>query len=191
MVETTGKPFLMYVEDVFRLQQGRVVSLTGRIERGSVRKGNEVEIVGAGSGRVTACVVAIDQGHARIDEASAGMNVRVLLRGVAAEAVARSQVLATPGSIRSHAAFTAEIVLLSEEQGSADVVCGDRLHFYIGAAAVWGTVTLHGVDTVRPLHGATVTVSLEELVALEEGRSFAFRHHHRAAGSGTVTQLLC
>lgn len=138
---------------------------------------------------MTACVVAIDLGHVRIDEASAGMNVRVLLRGVAAEAVARGQVLATPGSIRSHAAFTAEIVLLPEEQGSADVVCGDRLHFYIGAAAVWGTVMLHGVDTVRPLHGATVTVALEEPVVLEEGRSFAFRHRRRAAGSGTVTQL--
>ncbi|MGW1373132.1 EF-Tu/IF-2/RF-3 family GTPase [Streptomyces sp. NPDC002446] len=188
MADAVGNPFLMCVEDAFCLQQGRAVMLTGRIERGRVRKGDEVEIVGSGS-RVIACVADIDQGHARIDEACAGMNVAVLLRGVTADAVERGQVLVTPGSVSAHAAFTADITLLSEEQGSADVVSGDRLHFYIGAAAVWGTVTLHGADVVRPLHGAEVTVVLEEPVALEEGRSFAFRHHHRAAGSGIVTQL--
>ncbi|MFD9486756.1 EF-Tu/IF-2/RF-3 family GTPase [Streptomyces sp. NPDC059991] len=164
--------------------------LTGRIERGRVRTGDEVEIVGSGSG-VTARVADIEQSHVRIDEASAGMNVGVLLRGVAADAAARGQVLATPGSIRAHTAFTADIALLPEEQGGADVVSGDRLHFYTGTAVVWGTVTLlHGVDVVRPLHRAEVTVVLEEYVALEEGRSFAFRHHHRAAGSGTVSRLV-
>ncbi|MFI1170491.1 EF-Tu/IF-2/RF-3 family GTPase [Streptomyces melanogenes] len=184
-------PFLLWVEDVFSLRQGRLVMLTGRVERGRVRKGDEVETVGSGGG-VTVRVADIEQSRVRIDEATSGMNVGVLLRGIAADAVARGQVLATPGSISAHAAFIADIALLSEEQGGAEVVPGDRLHFYTGSAAVLGTVTpLHGVDVVRPLHRAEVRVVLEEPVALEEGRSFAFRHHNRAAGSGTVTRLVC
>lgn len=124
-----------------------------------------------------------------MDEAGVDMNVGVLLRGIPAGAVARGQVLAAPGSIGAHACFTADITLLSEEQGSTDVVSGDRLRFHTRSAAVWGTVTLHGVDVVRPLHGAEVTVTLEESVALEEAQPFVFRHHGRAAGSGTVTRL--
>ncbi|MFF2127415.1 EF-Tu/IF-2/RF-3 family GTPase [Streptomyces olivochromogenes] len=182
------KPFLMPVEDVFCLQQGRMVMLTGRIERGRVRKGDEVEIVGLGGG-ATARVADIDASHVRIDEAGADMNVGVLLRGIAADAVERGHVLATPGSISAHACFAADITLLSEKQGGADVVSGDRLRFHTRSAAVWGTVTLHGVDVVRPLHGAEVTVTLEEPVALEEAQPFAFRQRGRAAGSGTVTRL--
>ncbi|WP_404197669.1 EF-Tu/IF-2/RF-3 family GTPase [Streptomyces tauricus] len=182
------KPVLMSVEDVFHLQQGRLVMLTGRIERGRVRKGDEVEIVGRGSG-VTARVVDIDASHVRIDEAGADMNVGVLLRSVAADAVERGHVLATPGSISAHVRFVADITLMSEDQGGADVVSGDRLRFYTRSAALWGTVTLHGVDVVRPLHGAEVTVTLEEQIALEADQPFAFRQRGRAAGSGTVRRL--
>ncbi|WEB38279.1 hypothetical protein MOV08_02475 [Streptomyces yunnanensis] len=179
----------MPVEDVFRRHQGRTVLVTGRIERGRVRIGNEVEVVGPSRGPI-AVVDGIEDGRVRIDEASADMNVGVLLRGLAADVVERGQVLATPGSIDTYAAVTADITLLSEEQGSTDVVVGDRLCFYTRTAVLWGTVTvLHGTDVVRPLHGAGVTVALEAPVALEEGQAFAFRHRGRAAGSGIVTQL--
>ncbi|MFD5813955.1 EF-Tu/IF-2/RF-3 family GTPase [Streptomyces sp. NPDC127038] len=180
--------FLMCVEDVFRLRQGRSVMVTGRIERGRVRRGDEVEIVGPGDG-VIARVVDIEACHVRVDEARADMNVGVLLPGTAADLVERGHVLAAPGSIRAHACFTADITVLSEEQGGTDLMSGDRLRFHIRTAAVWGTVMLHGVDVVRPLHGAAVAVTLDEAVALEEAQRFTFRRHGRATGSGTVTRL--
>ncbi|KOV61979.1 EF-Tu/IF-2/RF-3 family GTPase [Streptomyces sp. MMG1121] len=181
----------MPVEDVFRLRQGRAVMVAGRIERGPVRTGDAVEVVGSAGG-ATALVADIEQGGVRVREACAHMNVGVLLRGVATDAVERGQVLAAPGSIGAHAGFTAEITLLSEGRGGADVVPGARLRFHLRTAAVWGTVVpLDGADVVRPLHGARVTVELDEPVALEEGQPFAFRHHGRAAGSGTVLRLPC
>ncbi|WP_329193320.1 MULTISPECIES: EF-Tu/IF-2/RF-3 family GTPase [unclassified Streptomyces] len=179
----------MPVEDVFCLKQGRVVMATGRIARGRVRKGDAVEIIGSGGG-ATALIADIERNRVSIGEARAEMNVGVLLRGIAAAAVERGQVLAAPGSVSAHTGFTADITLLSEEQGGAEVVSGARLLFHARTAAVLGTVTLpEGADTVRPLHGAEVTVVLDEPVALEEGQPFAFRHHGRAAGSGTVIQL--
>ncbi|MFI5972712.1 EF-Tu/IF-2/RF-3 family GTPase [Streptomyces sp. NPDC051452] len=189
MASAEEKPFLMPVEDIFFLQQRRVAMVTGWIERGRAHKGDAVEIIGLGPSR-TALIADIEQNQMSIGEAGAGMNVGVLLRGVAADAVERGQVLATPGSVSAHMGFTADITLLSDEQGSVEVGSGDRLSFYVRTVAVWGTVTLpEGVDVVRPLHGAEVAVALEEPVALEEGQSFAFRHHGRAAGSGIVTRL--
>ncbi|WP_327350642.1 hypothetical protein [Streptomyces sp. NBC_01304] len=190
MAHASEKPFLMPVSDVFRPQQGRVVMAVGLIERGRVRQGDVVEIVGPDGG-ATAVVADIEQSRTRIGEASAEMNVGLFLQDVAADAVGRGQVLAMPGSIGAQVAFSADITLLSEEQGSGDVGSGDRLLFYPRTAAVWGTVTLpEGADVVRPLHGGEVTVVLDEAVALEEGQTFAFRRKGRAAGSGTVTQLL-
>ena len=108
-----------------------------------------------------------------------------------AGALERGQVLATPGSISPHLSFTADVALLPEEQGGADVRTGDGLDLYIRAAGVKGVVTLPDeMDVLHPLHLASVTVTLERPVALEDGQTFAFRHHGRAAGSGTVTQLL-
>ncbi|MEU1782222.1 EF-Tu/IF-2/RF-3 family GTPase [Streptomyces abikoensis] len=184
------EPFLMRVEDVFRRGQGRVVMLTGRIERGRVRKGDEVEIVGYGGGAIVP-VEGIEEGCGRhAGEASAGMNVGLLLPGVVAGTVERGQVLAAPGSITAHTGFEAAIVLLSEEQGSAAVHTGDRLQFHIRTAVLPGVVALsQSTDVLQPLHMGVVTVALERPVALEEGQTFAFRHHGRAAGSGTVTRL--
>ncbi|MGW6859366.1 EF-Tu C-terminal domain-related protein [Streptomyces xanthophaeus] len=183
------EPFVLAVEDVFLLQQGRAVMVTGRIERGLVRQGDLVEIVGSGR-TVTVLVAGIEQCRARIGEASAGMNVEVLLDGAVADALDRGQVLATPGSVRARGCFTADFTLLSEEQGGVDVASGDRLLFHTRTAAVWGTVTLAGdVEVVRPLHGAEVVVALDEAVALEVGQSFAVRARGRAAGSGTVIRL--
>ncbi|WP_405715367.1 EF-Tu/IF-2/RF-3 family GTPase [Streptomyces xanthophaeus] len=189
VADSAEEPFLMAVEDVFLLQQGRAVMVTGRIERGLVRRGDLVEIVGS-DGTVATPVTGIEQHPVRIGAASAGMNVGVLLDGAAADAVDRGQVLATPGSIRARGCFTADFILLSEEQGGVDVASGDRLLFHTRAAAVWGTVTLAGgVEVIRPLHGAEVVVALDEAVALEVGQSFAVRARGRAAGSGTVIRL--
>ncbi|MFF3329719.1 EF-Tu/IF-2/RF-3 family GTPase [Streptomyces sp. NPDC002888] len=181
----------MPVEDVFRLNQGRIVMAAGQIERGRVRRGDEVEFVGFGAHAI-ACVAGIDASRQRLDEASAGMNVGLLVSGAAAGTVERGQVLAAPGSISAYVAFAAEIALLSEEQGGADVHTGAVLDFYIRSGGVRGVVTLlsHGVDTLQPLHMAAVSVMLERPVALEIGQSFPFRHLGRAAGSGTVTRLL-
>ncbi|WP_413755411.1 EF-Tu/IF-2/RF-3 family GTPase [Streptomyces sp. MMBL 11-3] len=179
----------MPVEDVFRLRRGREVLVTGRIERGSVHEGGTVETVGPNGG-ATALVSGIEHNRTPVGMAKADTNVGLLLRDVSADVVERGQVLVTPGSVRAHGVFTADITLLSEEQGGADVACGDRLRFHVRTAGVWGTVTLpRGTGTVRPLHGAEVTVTLEEPVALTEGQPFAFRHHARAAGTGTVTRL--
>ncbi|MFH9089337.1 EF-Tu/IF-2/RF-3 family GTPase [Streptomyces sp. NPDC017673] len=180
------KPFLMPVEDVFR--RGRLVMPTGRIERGRVREGDEVELVGFDG--ATAHVTGIDAGEPPMDEACAGMNVGLLLRGVAAGAVERGQVLAGPGSVAAHAGFAADITLLSEVHGGAEVRTGERLRFHIRAAVVSGVVTsIEDTDALQPLHQGAVTVALGRPVALEVGQSFAFRHHGRAAGAGTVTRL--
>ncbi|MEV6840516.1 EF-Tu/IF-2/RF-3 family GTPase [Streptomyces sp. NPDC051133] len=184
-----NEPFLMCVEDVFERNQGRMVMLTGRIERGRVREGDEVEIVGLDGGPILP-VRGIETHRRRIGEAGADMNAGLLLPGGALGSVERGQVLATPGSVGAHACFTADITLLADEHGGADVRTGDRLQFHLRAAVVRGAVTLpHGMDALQPLHGGTVTVALERPVALTEGQSFAFRHHGRAAGTGTVTRL--
>lgn len=185
-MSSVEKPFLMPVEDVFR--RGRLVVSTGRIERGRVRKGDEVELVGFGG--TIAHVTGIDASELPTDEACGGMNVALLLRGVAAGVVERGQVLAASGSIDAHVGFAADIMLLSEEHGAAEVRTGERLQFHIRTAVVSGVVTLtRGTDTLQPLHKGAVTVALERPVALEEGQSLAFRHHGRASGSATVTRL--
>ncbi|CAL9581777.1 Elongation factor Tu [Streptomyces sp. enrichment culture] len=181
----------MVVEDVFSLHQDRVVRATGRIERGRVRAADELEIVGSGDCSITR-VTGIEACPPRspLDEATAGMNAALLLPGTAGT-VERGHVLAAPGSVAAHTAFVADIALLPEEQGGTELSTGDTLDFHIHAGAVRGTVTLPArLDALRPLHTAAVTVTLEHPVALENGRPFAFRHHGRAAGSGTVTRLL-
>ncbi|MFF4602750.1 EF-Tu/IF-2/RF-3 family GTPase [Streptomyces sp. NPDC001339] len=187
------QPFLMVVEDVFPGNKGwvvREVLATGRIERGRVSTGDEVELVGFGGGAL-ARVAGIELFRQGIDEAEAGMNVALRLPGALAEELERGQVLATPGSIGARAAFIADMAVLPEKEGGAEVLAGQELDFYLRAAAVRGVVTLpHGLDALRPVHMATVTVRLERPVALEDGQHFPFRHRGRAAGSGTVTRLL-
>ncbi|MEU8780422.1 EF-Tu/IF-2/RF-3 family GTPase [Streptomyces sp. NPDC048637] len=180
----------MSLSDVFSLHQGRAVMWTGAIERGTVRKGDEVESVGLGGGG-RAIVTDIDAVGTRVDQATVGMNVGLVMPGARVHAIRRGHVLAAPGSVSAYAHVTAEIKLLPEEEGGRDIVSGHRLLFHVHTAAVWGAVTLpQGLDTVPPNGNATVTVTLDEPLALEEGRRFAFRHHGRAAGSGTVTRLV-
>ncbi|MFF4160267.1 hypothetical protein [Streptomyces sp. NPDC001678] len=190
-MNAADESFLMCVEDVFPRNQGRVVMLAGRVERGRVRTGDEVEIVGFGGGAIVP-VEGIEAARGRsVGEASAGMNVGLLLPGTVAGTAEQGQVLAAPGSLTAHAGFEADIALLSEEDGSAEVRTGERLQFHVRAAAVPGVVALsREADALQPLHGGVVTVTLDRPVAMEEGQFFAFRHHGRAAGTGTVTQLL-
>lgn len=182
--------FLMIVEDVFVRERGRLVLAAGRIERGSVRRGDEVAIVGFGAGE-NVRVTGIRDGECRVDEAGAGANVGLLLPGSAAGVLERGQVLAAPDSIRAYDAFTAEIAVLAEDEGGGEVRTGDTLDCHLRAGGVRGVVTLPpGLDALRPLHLATVRIALDRPVPLEPGHRFAFRRHGRAAGSGTVTRLL-
>ncbi|MGW1067883.1 EF-Tu/IF-2/RF-3 family GTPase [Streptomyces aureus] len=209
--EPSEPPFLMSVEDVFRPRrtgsgprQGRqilrpggqiprrggLIVATGRIERGLVRRGDLVEIVGLDADPTTVVVVDIEHGRVPVAEAREDMNVGLLLPGRASAALKRGQVLATPGSISAHTAFTATIDVLSEEHGGTEVVSGERLQFHVRSATVLGTVTLpEDADMVRPLHRAEVTVRLDHSVALEAGHCIPFRHHARAAGLVTVKHI--
>ncbi|MFF8411226.1 EF-Tu/IF-2/RF-3 family GTPase [Streptomyces omiyaensis] len=189
-MKTLDTPFLMHIGDLFWQNQGRVVMVAGLIERGRVRQGDAVEIVGFGTTTLVT-VEAIEDSHRSVDEASAGMNVGLLIRGTAAGAVERGQVLAAPGSISGHTRFAADITLFGQEHGAIEVRTGERLHAHFGTAAVPGNVTLAGgLDVLHPLHRGDVTITLERPVALEEGQPFAFRHRGRAAGSGQVVRLL-
>ncbi|MEU6272098.1 EF-Tu/IF-2/RF-3 family GTPase [Streptomyces populi] len=189
----------MSVEDVFpprragsAPRRGRLVMAAGRIERGRVRRGDLVEIVGLEADPTAVVVAGIEHCHVPVAEAGADMNVGVVLPGTvpAALALERGQVLATPGSISARAGFTADIDVLSEEHGGTGIRSGDRLQFHVRSATVLGTVALpEGTDVIRPLHRAEAVVTLERAVALEEGRSFVFRCRGRATGSGTVTRL--
>lgn len=178
---------LFVVEDRFALNQGRAVLATGRIERGRVHSGAMVEIVGSGVGGIVP-VAGVETVERRLDEARAGMHVGLRLPGTCA--VECGDVLATPGSIRAHPSFVAEIAVLAEDAGGSEVRTGDRLDFYIRAGGVRGVVGLtDGVAALQPVHQALVTVTLERAAALEVGHHFAFRHRGRAAGSGTVVEL--
>ncbi|MGW2445453.1 EF-Tu C-terminal domain-related protein [Streptomyces sp. NPDC001675] len=184
-----SEPFLMCVEDVFDRNQGRMVLLTGRIERGRVREGDMVETVGLDGGTLLP-VRGVEVHHRRIDEAGADTHVGLLLPGVASSSIERGQVLAAPGSVAAHARFTADIALLAEDHGGAEIRSGERLQFHVRTAVVRGTVMLApDTDVLPPLHRGTVMAALERPVALEEGQPFAFRQHGRAAGTGTVTRL--
>ncbi|MFD7669110.1 EF-Tu/IF-2/RF-3 family GTPase [Streptomyces sp. NPDC059788] len=188
--DVVEQPFLMPVTDVFGREQGRAVLVTGAVERGRIRAGDEVEFVGLG-GDAGAVVAEIEVGGRRVDEAGADTRVGLLLRGAATGTAEAGQVLAAPDSIDAWTGFTADVTLLSEEQGGAEVRTGRRLQFHLRSAVVPGVVTLPpGTDVLHPLHTGTLTAVLERPVALEPGHFFAYRRHGRAAGTGTVTRLL-
>ncbi|GAA5609405.1 elongation factor Tu [Streptomyces platensis] len=158
-MNTAEAPFLLVVEDVFPLNQGRLVRVAGRIERGRVRTADEVQIVGFGAGAITR-VSRIDGCRQRVEEAHTGMNVGLLLPGATTEAIERGQVLAAPGSIGAHTAFDADIALLPEDQGGAELRTGGSLDFYLHAGAVrdaqlGGTEPLGPMSTVVSPHNGT------------------------------------
>ncbi len=185
------KPFLMPIEDVFGIK-GRGTVVTGRIERGTVKVGDEVEIVGFTPTRRTV-VTGVEMFRKVLDEGVAGDNVGCLLRGVERDEVERGQVLAKPGSIRPHTRFAAEVYVLSKEEGGRHTPFfnGYRPQFYIRTTDVTGAIRLPaGVEMVMPGDNVRMEIELIQPVAIEEGLRFAIREGGRTVGAGVVTQIL-
>jgi len=190
-VRAVDQPFLMPIEDVFGIK-GRGTVVTGRIERGRIRPGETVEIVGLGPTRQTV-VTSIEMFQKVLDEGVAGDNVGCLLRGIERDEVERGMVLAAPGSITPHTGFQAEVYVLSKEEGGRHTpfFSGYRPQFYIRTTDVTGEVTLPaGVEMVMPGDNVTLEVALDKPVALEEGSRFAIREGGRTVGAGVVTKIL-
>jgi elongation factor Tu len=184
------RPFLMPVEDVFGIK-GRGTVVTGRIERGRVKAGEEVEIIGFAETRRTV-VTGVEMFQKTLDEGLAGDNVGCLLRGVDRDEIERGQVLAKPGSIRPRARFAAEVYVLSKEEGGRHTPFfnGYRPQFYIRTTDVTGSIQLPaGVEMVMPGDNIQMQIELITPVALEEGVRFAIREGGRTVGAGVVTQL--
>jgi elongation factor Tu len=183
--------FLMPVEDVFSIS-GRGTVVTGRIERGIVKVGEEVEIVGIRATTKTTCT-GVEMFRKLLDQGQAGDNVGVLLRGTKREDVERGQVLAKPGSIKPHTRFTAEIYVLSKDEGGRHTPFfnGYRPQFYFRTTDVTGAVELPaGVEMVMPGDNVSVTVTLIAPVAMEEGLRFAIREGGRTVGAGVVAKVI-
>jgi len=184
------KPFLMPIEDVFGIK-GRGTVVTGRVERGVVKAGEEVEIVGFGATRKTVCT-GVEMFRKTLDEGEAGDNVGCLLRGIEREDVERGQVLAKPGSIKPHTKFEAEVYCLSKEEGGRHTpfFSGYQPQFYIRTTDVTGSIQLpDGVEMVMPGDNIKMTSELKTPVALEEGVRFAIREGGRTVGAGVLTKV--
>jgi elongation factor Tu len=187
----TDKDFLMPIEDVFSIS-GRGTVVTGRIERGVLKLGDDVDIVGFKPTRTTK-VTGIEMFRKEMDEAQAGDNVGVLLRGIAKDEVERGMVLAKPGSITPHTKFEAEVYALTKEEGGRHkpFFNGYRPQFYIRTTDVTGTIQLpEGVEMVMPGDNVKLTVELIAPIALEEGTRFAIREGGRTVGAGVVTKII-
>jgi elongation factor Tu len=185
------QPFLMPIEDVFSIS-GRGTVVTGRIERGKVKVGEEVEIVGIKATAKTTCT-GVEMFRKLLDEGVAGDNVGVLLRGTKREEVERGQVLAKPGSITPHTHFEAEIYVLSKEEGGRHTPFfnGYRPQFYFRTTDVTGSVELpEGVEMVMPGDNIKITVKLIAPIAMEEGLRFAVREGGRTVGAGVVSKVI-
>ncbi|MBU0595666.1 elongation factor Tu [Candidatus Bipolaricaulota bacterium] len=189
-VRDTDKPFLMPVEDVFTIS-GRGTVVTGRIERGIVRTGDEIEIIGFRETRKTVCT-GVEMFRKILDEGQAGDNVGALLRGVKREEVERGMVLAKPGSIKPHMKFKAEVYVLKKEEGGRHTPFfkGYRPQFYFRTTDVTGSVTLpEGVEMVMPGDNVTMDLELITPIAAERGLHFAIREGGRTVGAGVVTEI--
>ncbi len=190
-VREVDKPFLMCVEDVFNIE-GRGTVVTGRVERGVLKKMEEVEIVGLRDTRKTVAT-DIEMFRKLLDSASAGDNVGVLLRGTKKEEVERGMVLAKPGSIKPHTKFKAEVYVLTKDEGGRHTpfFTNYRPQFYFRTSDVTGTLTLPtGVEMVMPGDNVSVDVELQKSVAMEKGLKFAIREGGRTIGSGIVTEVV-
>ena len=185
------KPFLMPIEDVFTIQ-GRGTVVTGRVERGVLKVNEEVEIVGLKATKKTV-ITGVEMFRKTLDEARAGDNVGLLLRGVEKEDVERGQVLAKPGSITPHTEFEAQIYVLTKEEGGRHTPFfkGYRPQFYIRTTDVTGEVTLPaGVEMVMPGDNIKITGKLIYPVAMEDGLKFAIREGGHTVGAGAVTKII-
>ena len=186
------KPFLMPVEDIFSIT-GRGTVVTGRIERGRIETGDEVDIVGIEEEKLTSTVTGIEMFNKTLDEGEAGDNAGLLLRGIKKEDVSRGMVVAEPESVTPHKEFECEVYVLSKDEGGRHTPFfpGYRPQFYFRTTDVTGDIELEeGVEMVMPGDNATFTVKLIQPVALEEGLRFAIREGGHTVGAGVVTDIL-
>jgi len=189
-VRDTEKPFLLPIEDVFSIS-GRGTVVTGRMERGIIKVGDEVEIVGINPTTKTTCT-GVEMFRKLLDEGRAGDNVGILLRGTKRDEVERGQVLSKPGSITPHTKFEAEVYILSKDEGGRHTPFfkGYRPQFYFRTTDVTGAVELpEGVEMVMPGDNIQMTVSLIAPIAMEEGLRFAIREGGRTVGAGVVAKI--
>ena len=185
------KPFLMPIEDVFSIS-GRGTVVTGRVERGMIKVGEEVEIVGIRPTQKTVCT-GLEMFRKLLDEGRAGDNIGVLLRGTKRDEVERGQVVSKPGSITPHTKFNAEVYVLSKEEGGRHTpfFVGYRPQFYFRTTDITGVVTLPaGVEMVIPGDNVAIEVNLIHPIAMEEGLRFAIREGGRTVGAGVVSKII-
>jgi elongation factor Tu len=190
-VRAIDKPFLLPIEDVFSIT-GRGTVGTGRVERGIVKVGEEVEIIGLGTKRKTV-VTGVEMFRKLLDEGRAGDNVGILLRGVAKEELQRGQVIAAPGSITPHTKFKGEVYVLGKEEGGRHTPFFNnyRPQFYFRTTDVTGSINLpENVEMVMPGDNVNMDVELIMPIAMEEGLRFAIREGGRTVGAGVVTKII-
>ncbi len=191
-VRDIDKPFMMPIEDVFSIK-GRGTVVTGRVERGVIKVGDPVEIVGLREKSLTSVVTGVEMFHKTLDQGQAGDNLGLLLRGIDREDVERGQVVAKPGSITPHKRFLSEVYVLKKEEGGRHKAffSGYRPQFYIRTMDVTGTIKLpEGVEMVMPGDNVNLEVELIVPVALEQGSKFAIREGGLTVGAGVITKIL-
>ena len=187
----TDKPFLLAIEDVLTIT-GRGTVVTGRVERGTVTMGSEVEIVGIKETKKSV-ITGIEMFRKQLDMAQAGDNAGILLRGVSRDEVVRGQVLVKPGSVTPHTKFTAEVYVLTKEEGGRHTafLSNYRPQFYFRTTDITGVITLPaGVEMVMPGDNVNLTVELIHPVAIEKGTKFSIREGGRTVGAGTVAEII-
>jgi elongation factor Tu len=190
-VREVSKPFLMPIEDVFSIK-GRGTVVTGRIERGLVKIGDTIEIIGLQDESMSTVCTGVEMFHKLLDQGEAGDNVGVLLRGIEREQVERGMVLAKPGSIKPHTKFDAEVYVLRKDEGGRHKAffSGYRPQFFIRTMDVTGNIALpQGVEMVMPGDNVNMKVELITPVALEKGSRFAIREGGLTVGAGAITQV--
>jgi len=190
-IRDKDKPFLMAIEDVFSIE-GRGTVATGRIERGTINSNEEVEIVGI-KPTIKSTVVSIEMFNKTLNYGEAGDNVGVLLRGIKKEDIERGQVLAKPGTITPHTEFTAQIYVLTKEEGGRHTpfFSGYKPQFFIRTADITGDVSLtEGTEMVMPGDTVDIIVKLIVPVALEEKQGFAIREGGKTVGAGVITKII-
>jgi elongation factor Tu len=191
-VRDFDKPFMMAIEDVFSIK-GRGTVVTGRVDRGTLKKGEEVEIIGLRDEIPRTVVTGIEMFHQELDQAQAGDNAGILLRGTTREEVERGMVIARPKSITPHRKFMSQVYVLRKDEGGRHKAffTGYRPQFYIRTMDVTGDVTLpEGVEMVMPGDDVNLMVELITPVALEKGSKFAIREGGLTVGAGVITEIL-
>ena len=191
-VREVDKPFMMSVEDVFSIK-GRGTVVTGRVDRGAIKVGDPVEIVGLQEKTMSSVVTGVEMFHKMLDQGQAGDNLGLLLRGIDRDEVERGMVIAKPGSITPHTKFKSEVYVLKKEEGGRHkpFFTGYRPQFYVRTMDVTGDITLpEGVEMVMPGDNVNMNVELITPVALEQGQNFAIREGGLTVGAGVVTEII-